>query len=370
MIDFTWTDHTAANILYCGVIYLMFIVLFYNRYVTNALNQSNRNDYLLFGVAFVLIITACIDGDWFSYREMVVDYDFSVGAYNHGELIYAFIISFVKKNYLLFRIIVWGGAWLFTYFAFKRFEVNVNIAMFFLIAVFLIKFNYSRATLGMASCCLGASYLLKAKNGFLVINLVLAAFFFWLGYEFHNSMLLLIIVSIIIIPLPVDRPFLIVVFFITLPIIAYFVSNLFSFIDLLENEYLSEKFFHYLDRTTNKSNFFGIILNIINYGVFIIPLVFDTIVINNHRRDIPIVIIHLYRIVISVTILSFSFLFMGLESTVFVYRILFMSFIPLIIITVYLFENKFLSFRRYAIIVQWGVGAIFYKLIHLLFQYS
>lgn len=368
MFDFTWSGHTLSNIFYCVIIYLLFIVVYYKRYVTFALYQYNKTNYWLVLAALLLIITACIDGDWFSYREMVYNYDFIVGAYNHGEPIYAYIIRFIHNNYLLFRIIVWGGALGITCLTFYRFGVNINTAVFFLIAVFLVKFNYSRATLGMASYFLGLSFLLKPGKSNIFIRFIIVVFCFWGGYEFHHSIILLIFVTIVAY-LPMEKPYVVLILLVLLPFFASFFHDNFLLIDQLENEYISKKLNNYIERDTGSSNIYGKIAGIISYGAFILPIIIDTIIVAKNSKTIELPIKRLYRITIVTSLLAFMFAFMGLNSTVFIYRILFMTMIPLTILTVYLYENKLMTLKTYSAVVIWGVCSISYKLLHLIYHY-
>lgn len=368
MFDFTWSDHTIGNVLYCAVIYLLFVLLFYKKYVKYALYQEHKSNQWLMLTALILIITACIDGDWFHYREMVHNYDFIAGAYNHGEPVYAFIISFVKKNYLLFRIFVWGGAFVLTFFTFKRFEINVNTAVFFIIVLFLVKFNYSRATLGMSSYFLGLSFLLKPIKRKKMLSFIVAAFLMLLAYDFHHSMITLVVLTIVAY-LPMDKPFVVIIMLLLLPIVSSVLHNNLFLIDQWENEYLSDKFSHYIERETGPSNMLGIIGGIIGYGVFVIPLFLNTIVVFKNNRLIETPMKRLFRIVLSTSVLAFAFALMKLDSTIFIYRILYMTYIPLTILTVYFYEKGFVKLKQYSLIVFWGVFAISFKLLHLIYQY-
>lgn len=369
MFDFTWTDHTFGNVLYCIAIYGLFIILYYRRYVTNAFIQSSKPDTTLIIAALLLIITACIDGDWFNYGEMVRDYDFSPGANNYGEPVYYYIISLVNKNYLLFRIIVWGLAFWLTYLTFKRFEINLNVALFFLIAVFVVKFNYARATLAMASYFLGLSYLLKPRKGSTLMNLLLIFLFFWGAFEFHHSTLLLIMFTVTAF-LPFDKPVVIIVLVINLPLLAALLKDNLIMVDQLENEYLSNKLNRYLEVEKGKANIYGMISSVISYGVFFIPVIFDSIAIYKNVRKVNKKTMELFRIALSVFIFSLSFFFMGLDSTVFVYRIMYMSFIPLTIVTVNLFESHMINKKQYCFIVLWGIFTVLIKLFTLFLGYK
>ena len=369
MFDFTWTDHTFGNVLYCIAVFTLFIVLFYRKYVTKALVQSTKADLALIIAAFVLIITACIDGDWFHYGEMVHDYDLTPNATNYGEPVYFYIINTVNKNYLLFRIIVWGLAFWMTCMAFKRFEINPNIAVFFLIAVFLVKFNYARATLGMASYYLGLSFLLKPRKSLSHINWLLAILFLFGAYVFHHSMLVLIILTITAF-LPFDKPVVIMAMAICLPLLASALKSSLNLVDMLDNEYLSEKLDKYMELDKGRSNIFGIIASFFGYGVFLIPVIMDTVAVLKNHTIVSGMIKRLFRITLSTLLFSLSFLFMGLDSNVFVYRFMFMTFIPITIVTVYLFEHHCIDKKRYSIIVLWGMFVIFFKLLTLFLDYK
>lgn len=368
MIDFTWSEHTLINVLYCIISYGLFIVVFYKRYVTNAMSQSAKPNFGLMVFALLLIVSACIDTDWFHYREMVHSYDFTVGASNYGEPVYGYIVGLVGQNYLLFRLTVWGLAFWLTCIAFRRFGVNVNLAVFFLIAVFLIKFNYARATLGMASFYVGLSYLIKPKKGHIVLSLICAVLFFWCAFEFHHSMLILVILAPIVVILPMDKPFVLIFVLLLLPFLASLFNDSLLLVDLFDNEYLSSRFNKGLDRDSLQANVFGVIQSVINYGVFVVPIILNTIVLSKNHRVVSSTMIKLYRFTIGVVVLAVSFLFMGLESRLFLYRILYMSIIPLTIISTGFYENRLMNRNQYRIIIWWGVFAIVYALLVLLYR--
>lgn len=368
MFDFSWSEHTIGNVLYCTILYALFVALYYGRYVNKALLQEGKTNYTLMFGALLLIITACIDTDWFHYRDMVREYDLSIGALNYGEPVYRGIVKLIGKNYLLFRVVVWGSAFVMAVTAFRRFNINLNTAVFFLIAVFLIKFNYGRATLGMASYYLGLSFLLIPLKQRRFLGFLLAAVFLWGAYEFHHSMLLLIVLTPMVF-IPIDRPFIAVIVLLALPFIASFVNESLFLIDRLENEYISNKMDNYLELEGGMANIFGIIQSVISYGAFIAPIIIDTVAISKNRKMIHTPILKIYRIAISAAVIAVSFILLNLDSSLFVYRILYMSFIPLTIITVYLYEHHFLSRNNYKFIVLWGISAISFVLLHLVYVY-
>ncbi len=368
MFDFSWSEHTLGNVLYCAIIYVLFIAVFYKRCVTNALSLSSKPNKWLFLASLLLVITACIGTDWFHYRDMVINYDFTSGAFNYGEPVYRYIVAAVNRSYFLFRLVVWGSALFLTCIAFKRFGINLNVALFFLIAVFLIKFNYARGTLGMACYFVGLSYILKPNKGLFVLNLALAALFIWGAYVFHHSMLLLVLLTPVVIVLPLDKPFILAVVLLAFPFLASVIDSNFLLIDQLENEYIADRFSRYMEREGTEINFWGIIENLFNYGVFVIMITFDSVILVKNRRMVSAPIRRLYRVAISIVVFSVSFLFMGVESNVFFYRVLYMSFIPLTIITVSLFEQQLMSRKQYVVTLLWGIAAITWVLLHLIYK--
>ena len=148
MIDFSWTQATLPTVTLSLFLYVCFVLCFF-RYTRSRVTLNNSISLGLWLYAFVLVVYVCVDNDWYHYQQIISDYDFSSRARNHGEKVYGVIARLVDRNYLLFRIIVWGGALLITTLTFKRFKINLNNAVYFIIAAFLLKFSYARATLAM-----------------------------------------------------------------------------------------------------------------------------------------------------------------------------------------------------------------------------
>lgn len=355
MIDLRWTELTPGLSLLFNISFFLFIVVFYRKNVVSPLWQDKRLNKWLFLFSFLLIIFVSpgSGSDWYSYQDLVWNYDLTPGATNHGEPIYRHIISLVNQNYLLFRIIVWGGAFLLSCVAFKRMDINTNVAIFFLVAVFLLRFNYARATLAMASYFMGLSHLLKPCR-IKVLSYLLVVLFFVGAYEFHISMLPVLLLTIVAF-LPLDKSYILLSLLILLPIFATYLSNHFYILDLLDDETIADSFNRYSEREGVVSNIIGIIANIILYGAFVIPILITTVIVIKNNKHIDLYVKRLYRVTISIVLFATSFLFMGFQSLIFVYRFLFMTFIPLTILCVYFYQNKMMSKSVYSFIVLWGI---------------
>ena len=357
MIDLNWTELSFGLALFFTIAYFLYVVSFYRKCVLHPDWQQTKGNWGLFLFSLFLIIVASNGNtsDWFSYQQIVWNYDFGPQGVNHGEPVYAYIVKFVNKNYLLFRIIVWGGAFLLACITFKRFEVNVNVAAFVLVAAFLLKFNYARASLAMASYFLGLSFLLKPIKNLKVLSIALTALFFWGAYEFHHSLLPVLYITIMAY-VPLNR-FSLLVIIVLLPFVVSYLSNSIDVASILEDESIASKFESYTERADGFTNFLGYISKIIGYGSFVIPITIITLSINKQQKKIELPMLRFYRVTIAVFLFAVSFLFMGLQSEFFIYRYLFVTFIPISVLSTYLYENEILSRSKFTIMVLSGICA-------------
>lgn len=368
MLELSWTEPTIGIMLLFNIVFLLYVIIYYRKFVVRPIWGKKRPsmDLVFFSILLIIILSANGSSDWYHYQSMVWNYDFTIGAHNHGEPVYGYIIQFVNKNYLLFRIIVWGGALLLCLLSFKRLDINPNVALFFLVTVYLFKFNYARASLGMSSYFFGLSYLLNPTKKRL-FNVIIIGLSFWGAYEFHHSMLPVILFTIAAL-LPIDRPFVAVLAIAAMPIIASYVFSNLSILEQIGEEDLFGKASRYMAKESEGANFFGKIYNVIKYGAFVLPLVVDNIVIRKNLSNVPLRMKRLLRITLAIVLFAVMFLFMNLSNEVFTYRYLYMTLIPLTILTVYLYQNGLLTKKFFSLIVLWGIGANVYDLLYGLYK--
>lgn len=368
MLELKWTAPTVGIMLLFNVAFLLYVFMYYRNNVVKPLwNKTKLSSGLVFfSLCLIICLSANGGSDWYHYQNMVWNYDFTIGAHNHGEPVYGYIIKFVNKNYFLFRIIVWGGGLLFCLLSFKRLTININVALFFLVTVFLFKFNYARVSLAMSSYFFGLSYLLNPTRKRL-LNILMIGLFFGGAYEFHHSMLPVILFTIAAY-FPVDRPVVAAMALIAMPVIASFVFANLGVLEQIGEEDLYGKASRYMMRESEGSNFFGKIQNVIQYGTFVLPLVIDSIIIRKNLSTVSLQMKRLLRITLAITFFAVMFLFMDLSNVVFTYRYLYMILIPLTILSVYLYQNGFLRRKTFSLIVLWGIGANMYNLLYGLYK--
>lgn len=369
MIDFSWTQATLPTVTLSLFLYVCFVLCFF-RYTRSRVTLNNSISLGLWLYAFVLVVYVCVDNDWYHYQQIISDYDFSARARNHGEKVYGVIARLVDRNYLLFRIIVWGGALLITTLTFKRFKINLNNAVYFIIAAFLLKFSYARATLAMACYFFGFSYLVIPIKKRRILSYLVAILMMWLSTEFHSSCSVLVVLTLGVF-LPLNK-YVIIGLVIFLPILGLYFKDFLDVVmtseALSSNEYLYGKMTGYTNQVAQKANLLGIIYNIIQYSVFFAPLIFIVHIIGSGKNRIPVYHLMLYRVTVCIILLSSMFLFVDLETQVFFYRILYMSFIPLVILTIFLYEEGFLRKKYFLMLLFLGIISNLHRILLVLFK--
>ena len=327
---------------------------------------------------WLLIVVFCVfsffAGDWFHYQLLMptISNDFS-------EPIYYYFAIFVKRNYLLFRLAVWGMATCFLYNTSKRLRINQNIVSFVFIWFFLPTFCYARASLAMASYFLGLSLLLwKNKKQSSLFQNVFGVMLIALSYVFHRSFLPIIILTpFAFIKLNTRRT---LVLLLLLPV---FVNVIFSILGLasegllLDNDEL-ESFSSSAQAYANQSrhNFnwkYTLISNLKHIG-FYIPFLFVIIKtkLNRHKILLPKVFESLLTIDFIIIIIASTFFIMSRiwnTSDVLGYRFLYMTGIPTSILLSFLLQNGILNKRTTLVLLlsTWisTVGLIIGKLLSM-----
>lgn len=189
MFDFPIKEPTVGTSIYCLFFYLAILLANYKYGLKSPFTRSVSSSRIKWTLFFIglFFITHCLKGDFFHMMEHVYDYSAISGAYNFGEEIYPQIGLFVGKNYLLFRTIVWGGAFALFCLTAKRMNVPVYYAAVLLLATHSVIFCYARATAAMAVYFFGLSFLCSPLKGKTWLSYIIGVFIIILSTEFHRS---------------------------------------------------------------------------------------------------------------------------------------------------------------------------------------
>ncbi len=159
----------------------------------------NRPHVLKTG-AIVVAILLCliyylfnmISGDYFAYKEMVEDAGitkliyYSVGEF-HLEIVYVAIINSVHNNYLLFRLVVWGGALMFFCLTALYLKLDKSTFVFYLSTCIVPLTVTSRVGLAYSVAFLGFALLVRLPQRLKTLNIILGVLLVYGSLWLHRS---------------------------------------------------------------------------------------------------------------------------------------------------------------------------------------
>lgn len=345
MFDFPMTEFNIWAAFYCIVFYFVILVPNYKCAIKSPFESSlsikkQRYTIVLIGV---FIVSHCMKGDFFHMMESVHNYEFIPGAYNYGETVYVEIGKLVNRNYLLFRIIVWGGAYVAFCYTAKRMSLPVYYAAMIFFATHVATFSYARVSASMALYFLGLSYYsnpLASK----IKSYILGGIYISLSLFFHNSAIIMVAMTFVLF-VPI-RKWSIVLMFAIIPLFAYYFKAFFDnfAFGMIEDDVIAGKLLRYSDRSLYR----GIasqILSTLKYAAIWIPFLISVLYIfkgNNFYR-VPVGVVRYMKVTFAIVYVATTFLFFGDSYVTFYYRILFMSMIPIVIMTLSLYKHSFIS---------------------------
>lgn len=185
MFDFNVTAITQFGIIICAVFYFCVVGFYWKPATTLRIVPNPYRVPILFTLVLIFSIISWYNGDWIHYLIDVKEYRYvrETGL----EEFYDWIIVKTNSNYLFFRTIVWGLALAFFTLSLREFKVDPFKSLFFLFAIFINYFDYSRSSLGMATYFLGIGVLFGEEK--MVIKLLGVAILLC-SYFFHRSMMI------------------------------------------------------------------------------------------------------------------------------------------------------------------------------------
>ena len=357
MIDITLTEITPVAFFYC---FFMFLVTYFIGLKQVSFSpygiKSAGGKYLLYSLLFVILMTAFNNTDYFSYQtltRMTVGHDTP-----HLEDVYGYIIEYCGYNYLLFRVVVWGGALLLVGISTRIARVSIPHVLFLLFLFFFPTFDYARATLAMSIYFLGYVMISNEKQKGIWKLLKLLGIGLIIGsYYFHKSMAgLIVLTPIIFLPLNKKTMWLLLISTpVVLLLIKAFLSNLlltdFADADLAD---LNKTFSQYTERDDlGVANWKGMLSAIFAYGLFYVPLYYISASFLKSKES-SIFIQRLFKITLAIMLLCHSMFLLGAQSYSLYYRYLYMSMIPMSILLVALYEEGGIDFRSMKKLINIG----------------
>lgn len=364
MFEFPFEE---PNVITATYVWLLYIIIFIAniRYVKNPsiLPPKDKRTFYIILIGFALI-TLCTQGDFFTLMRVVRNFIFSKHAFNYTEDIYIRIGEIVGRNYFLFRILVWGGSYLLFCITAKNLKTNIYQAVIILYLTHGLVFGYGRVTSAMAIYFIGLSFICCSLERFNIIRFVIGIALIILCLQFHTSAYILVGLTVLAI-VPINKYSIIAIIFI-LPLLVIQLKGLFEDIvfSQIDNERLIHKVTTYNEIGERSIGIAELMLNTFEYLSFYLPYVLLTFRAfkNKNYIRIPYSLLSFYKVSLGLVFSSIVFMLFGSGYSVFIYRVLFMTMIPLAILTSKFYNLKIINKKEFKWCVLPGILFMIFRL--------
>ena len=351
-------EQTYEMQLFNALMFCLIAFLFWNTYITKFDSSVKKRNNFWFSLLFLIYaLTPTYTGDFWGYKSLVEIFTPQYGTW-HLEELYQNLLRIIGPNYLLFRIIVWGGAEFLFIKTCSRFGVEPYRGLFLLFCLFVTKFVYARVTLAMAVYFFGLSYICKPIDNKRTNSIILGILIILLSSFFHRSIIVVILFTpILFFSLSKKRVKLILFLIPIIIILIRFVLT--SYASLILEEDYADKAQSYstandLGDTSKSTNllFWWGCLPFFTSFFTVTYLIFK----RKTKEQISRSLILLYRLVFGITIFSYCCYFVRPENPTLFYRFLYMSMIPLVIIIVEMCKIRIINRRLLIILALIGLS--------------
>lgn len=138
---------------------------------------------------FIFCLYPIYSSDFYSYKNLCEQSSEYIVSAKGVEFLYLKLMGIIGHNYILFRIIVWGGALFFLILTMKNLRLyNVKTLSIFSV-ISLPFYAYPRVSLGLSLAFWGYSFLIMEKKR--MIKIIFGLLIILSTYFFHKSMYLL-----------------------------------------------------------------------------------------------------------------------------------------------------------------------------------
>lgn len=359
-------DLTRNAVLVVTVYSLILILFFWKNNITRYDKIHGAQPLLLLMVA-LHILFPFEAGDYYHMMESLHYKDFHA-----VEPIYEVIARFVGYNYILFRLVVWGGAFCLFLKTAKRFGLDIYKTAFLLYAMFIGIFDYARASLAMSMFFYGFSFVCIPINKRRLLSYMAGVAFMLASLLFHTSMTI-VIASTMITFIPFNKRTIIVGILILAVSVPFMNTILGVIVDqaLGGDGRLNENIVGYARQVTEEETYSTLewIRRWVCYSTLFIPIIIlgYKFFLQRHKLPIPSSIKKLYKITLAVQIIAFSTLIIDLKTFILFYRILYISMIPVAILFSYSRQQGFISHRLYKSVIILALLGVFFGYSKMLF---
>ncbi len=367
-------ESTLAGCLLSSLLFLMLNICSIKR--EQSLLSNNVSVWI-----HILILLFCAfafwNTDYYHYRETLdtINSHYSYDdQYTHIENIYMWIYDMCGRYYTLFRVVVWGVAYLFFILAAKKLEICNNLTFLLFTIIFLLTFSYARVSLGMASFFLACIILLQKQNWF--SNIIIAALLCVLSYFSHKSMIALLCLlpfSLIKYNKWVWLLVMAIVFVVVNKFSDQITVLLFGSVDYMdEANDLYETFAsasNYSEAHLYQRVGMGeLVQNMLQYSSIFVPLIMmlNKNIYNYLQSKVQYRV--LYNAALLIVIVGVSLGILVSFSSPMCYRYLYMAYIPIVLLVSLLFKEKLVSTKQLYVILILGSLSAWYRIFYVVYN--
>ena len=351
MISFIPLELTRNMLLFISIYFWVVVLLFWHSNISQYDRKSRVQPLLMF-LVFIHLLFAFEGGDYFNYYEAVVSHNMDA-----TENFYRILADFVGYNYLVFRIVVWGGAFLFFQLTSYRFKLSVVKSTFLLYVMFFSIFDYARASLGMAVYFFGLSYLCMPIKKKRLLSFLFGASIIVSSVIVHRSMAIAVLATGMIF-IPISKKTLVAItllFVMSAPLFNYLFNNFLmgnAFADQEINDIIASYAGHDFE---GGFSVFEWVRRIVEYTTFFLTFILLSFKMFDKRLESDIrhqAMFKLYKVTLGLLMLAISTQMIGVQSFIIFYRYLYMSMIPLVLLFGYARERHLISHRAFRFIIS------------------
>lgn len=186
-MSFFGTQQTPL-LVFSNILVLCYLYITLKPALNYPFELSNKRIFTTKAVLLLFCLFSFWGTDWYGYLSYFESVKQGWGEHVPVENIYIWLMEELP-SYLMFRIVVWGGALLFLFKMINNLRLNKGQFLFFFCCISLIWFSYARVSLAMAIMFCGVSFLLKNRenHGNNTINFLFGIFLIVGSFYFHKS---------------------------------------------------------------------------------------------------------------------------------------------------------------------------------------
>jgi len=143
--------------------------------------------YMMILISVLFCLFSFWGTDWFHYAEMYINLVYMDGFNTSLENVYYFIANYLSPNYLVFRAIIWGGAFYLLCLLFRHVSIRGDLLLAIFCALWLLDFSYGRVVMSYTMMYLGGAILMKPVKGKMLLSLMLGIAVLVFSLFFHKT---------------------------------------------------------------------------------------------------------------------------------------------------------------------------------------